>query len=969
LRKGQFFRGKSLIFLMLILSGTISFSQAPLSGNIVVPVVVHIISKNPGAITDQQIIDSIADLNNAFAHSGPYAALGPGANTGISFCLAKIDPDGGNSTGITRTQSPLGDFDSDIENDKLKNLISWNSKEYCNIWYVEGVKNEYMTSFSCGNWSRRHDIGYSTFNTGPDSLDGIVTADFGPVLAGLMGGWLGLKYTFTGGCSNTNCDTDGDGVCDTPPASGPASSCATVQNSCRTDTASGFGTDMPDLNSNFMSLGGACTSSFTGGQGAKMRNNIQSVRSSLLSSNKCNPPCAENIVAGFTRDSWLAKTGDIIHFTSTSTGGANYQWSINDQVTGSNSPAFSMAFPAAGKYKITLKVYNGNAGCYASYSDFVIVNCGVTARFTPDVRQIASKDPILLNSILFSNRSVNATSYQWWMSNDAGMAPELVSTAFDLNKPFKASGNYSVWLVAKNGACSDTTEKFNFPVYDPTVDGTVSLSDVQCYQQTKIMVKMSVCNYGYASIPAGIPVTFYNADPATETAKKLSPVFLIPDIIAGRCCHSYTAIIDADTAGLNQLYAVFNDNGSRGPFNLPATKLPELNYANDTASKTNFQFHVSALPPSAILQPGDTLQLGEQAGPGIISSWLWSPAEGLSCTDCADPYFIADKKVYDVSKKLIATSSYGCVDSSLAVLHIPPADDFQISMNKLDCAGSDSLHASFTICNNFKRGSIPAGLQVSFYDADPAGGNAHLLGPVFSTEAENPDTCASYEWFFSNTTTGKVFAKVNDNGQHVAAFTVNPYPETRLDNNQDTGSVVPFTVTINPADTTISRLTSVQLNPQTSGGQASTYAWEPAQYLSCSDCASPRATPDKSIEYHLTVQNEYACAATASTYLKTYAGGSVSIPNGFTPNNDGHNDVFFILGGQDVKLIKDFSIFNRWGQKVFQISNASANDPKSGWNGLLAGRPAETGTYVYSVLISFTDGRTENFSGTITLIR
>ena len=114
---------------MLILSGTISFSQTPPSGNIVVPVVVHIISKNPGAITDQQIIDSIADLNNAFAHSGPYAALGPGANTGISFCLAKIDPDGGNSTGITRTQSPLGDFDSDIENDKLKNLISWNSKE------------------------------------------------------------------------------------------------------------------------------------------------------------------------------------------------------------------------------------------------------------------------------------------------------------------------------------------------------------------------------------------------------------------------------------------------------------------------------------------------------------------------------------------------------------------------------------------------------------------------------------------------------------------------------------------------------------------------------------------------------------------------------------------------------------------------------------------------------------------------
>jgi gliding motility-associated-like protein len=954
---------------MLILSGTVSFSQAPLSGNMVIPVVVHIISTDPEAITDQQIIDSIADLNNAFAHSGRYTALGPGANTGISFCLAKIDPDGGNSTGITRTKSALADFDSDIENDRLKNLTSWNSREYCNIWYVKGVRNEYMTSFSCGNWSRRHDIGYSTYNTGPDSLDGIVTTDFGPILAGLMGGWLGLKYTFTGGCANTNCDTDGDGICDTPPASGPASSCTAVQNSCHTDTAGGFATDMPDLNSNFMSLGGACTSSFTRGQAAKMRSNLSSFRGSLLSSNKCSPSCAEHISAGFTRDNWLPKTGDVIHFTSTSTGGTNYQWNIDEQAAGTNSPTFSTAFPSPGKYKITLKVYNADAGCYASYSDFIIVGCGVLARFTPDVRQTASKDPILLNSILFSNRSVNAASYQWWMSNNAGMAPEIVSTTPDFNKPFKDPGNYSVWLVAKNGACSDTTEKFNFPVYDPTVDGAVSLSDVQCYQQTKIMVKMSVCNYGYASLPAGIPVAFYDADPASGKAKKLSPGFVIPDAIAGRCCHSYTAIIDVDTAGLNQLYAVFNDNGSVGPLNQPATKLPQLNYTNDTASKTNFQFHVSAIPPSAILQPGDTLQLGEQASAGTISSYLWSPAAGLSCTDCADPYFVAEKKAYDVSKKLVAISSYGCVDSSLAILHIPPADDFQISMNKLDCAGSDSLHALFTICNNFKRGNIPATLKVAFYDADPATGEAHLLGPVFSTEAENPDTCASYEWVFGKTTTGKVFAKVNDNGQNVAAFPVDLHPETRLDNNQDTISVVPFSVTINPTDTTISRLTSMQLNPQITGGEASTYAWEPAQYLSCSDCASPVATPDKSIEYHLTVHNEYACAATGTINLKTFAGGSVSIPNGFTPNNDGHNDVFFILGGSDVKMIKDFSVFNRWGQKVFHVSNASANDPEFGWNGLLAGRPAETGTYVYSVLISFTDGRTENFSGTITLIR
>jgi gliding motility-associated-like protein len=700
-----------------------------------------------------------------------------------------------------------------------------------------------------------------------------------------------------------------------------------------------------------------------------MRSNLETFRSSLINQHKCSAPCAENITAAFTRDNWFPKTGDLIHFTGSAAGGTNYQWSINGLAAGSNSPAFSASFPKAGKYKITLKVYNANPACYASYSDDVIVSCGVMARFSPNVRQIASKDPILVDSILFSNFSIGATSFQWWMSNDAGMSPQVISTAADLNMPFKTPGNYTVWLVAANGACSDTTEKFKFPVYDPTVDGTVSLSDVQCYQQTKLIVKMSVCNNGYAAVPAGIPITFYNADPAGGKAKKISPVFHTPDVIDGKCCHSYTTIIDIDTAGLDQLYAVFNDDGQSIPISLPATNLPELNYANNTGSKSGFQFHASATPPDAVLQPGDTLQLDAQAGPGIVSSYVWSPAEDLSCTQCAGPYFIAENKVYDATKKLVATSSYGCTDSSLAVLHIPPADDFQIHIDSLDCAGTDSVHAAFTICNNFKRGSIPAGLAVSFYDADPAQAGARLLGPVFLTGAANPDKCGSYECFISRPATGKVFARVNDDDRNKALPADQAHQEADYDNNKDALSVTPFEVTIHPSDTTVSRFDSVVMNTQTSGGRAIAYKWEPLQYLSCTDCASPVVRPEKKVEYQLTVQNPYGCAATATARIKTFSGGSVSIPNGFTPNNDGRNDVFYILGGVDVKLINDFSVFNRWGQKVFQVQHVEANDPAFGWNGSLNGRPAEPGAYVYFAVIVFSNGETQTFKGTVILIR
>ncbi len=136
------------------------------------------------------------------------------------------------------------------------------------------------------------------------------------------------------------------------------------------------------------------------------------------------------------------------------------------------------------------------------------------ARFTPNVRQIASKESILEDSILFTNRSVNATSFQWWMRNDAGMDSQIVSTASDLNYIFKTPGTYAVWLVAANGSCTDTTEKFSFPVFDPTVDGGHRPEGMfSAISRRKLQLTMSICNYGYAPVPTGTPVTFYDADP------------------------------------------------------------------------------------------------------------------------------------------------------------------------------------------------------------------------------------------------------------------------------------------------------------------------------------------------------------------------------------------------------------------------------------------------------------------------
>jgi gliding motility-associated-like protein len=963
--KSVFISRNILFFVLCWVFCLTGFSQGPAY---TVPVVFHIVGNNPSSVTDQQIQDAVLDLNNAFAHSGNYST-GNGAHTGIHFCLARVAPDGGISAGITRTQSVLGDLDGDLELDRLKKLVSWDTRAYCNIWIVDSIRNEFFTSFSCGAWSRRHGKSYASFSTDGDEEDGIVTNEFGSNLAMLMGNYLGLPFAFTyGSCTNNNCNSDGDGVCDTPPASIPGSSCTSVQNSCSSDTLSGFTKDMSDLTANFMSFSGPCTNSFTEGQAAKMRSVCSGVRSSLFSQSKCDPPCSENINAAFTRNNWLPKTGDLIQFTSSSTGGSNYQWLVNDGQVGGNSPVYSQSFNQAGKYKVSLKVFNASQTCFGSYTDSVTVGCGVMARFYPDKRIIASKDQILNDSIFFTNRSVNGASYQWWISNDSGMGPKIISTSYHLNQLFSAPGHYSVWLVALNGGCSDTTEKFNFTVYDPAVDATISLQDVQCYEETRIKISFAVCNQGYASMPALVPVAFYDGDPRTDTAKKIDSVYLLPTGISGNCCAQYNTIVNVGRSGLNRIYAVVNDKGNQIPIQLPGSSLTEKNYQNNVSVAADFQFKATITPPAATLEPGDHLQLEAHGNPGTAAVYLWSDASGLNCTDCAGPVFIADKK--DVSKKLIVTSSYGCIDSAFVIIKVPVIDDYTIRIDSMVCADSGRVFAAFSVCNLFDRGFIPNGLKVSLYAGNPASDTAHLMKTTYTLKTNNLDNCISFNDFFEGPVSETYYAVVNDSA--LAAPVYLPGDSTFLEkdytNNGAVYQFTPFTVNVSPADTTVVRGSAMTFHVEAAGGSPSFFNWVPSEYLSCSDCADPTATARASQHFEVDVQNQYACKAKGYAQINTISGGRVSIPNAFSPNGDGRNDVFYIMGNQEIKVIKSFSIFNRWGMTVFSKNNIPPNDPGFGWNGLDNGRPSTAESYVYVVVIEFKDGTQQVYRGSIVLI-
>ncbi len=162
---------------------------------------------------------------------------------------------------------------------------------------------------------------------------------------------------------------------------------------------------------------------------------------------------------------------------------------------------------------------------------------------------------------------------------------------------------------------------------------------------------------------------------------------------------------------------------------------------------------------------------------------------------------------------------------------------------------------------------------------------------------------------------------------------------------------------------------SVVLNPVVTPPSGLTYAWQEDPTLSCLDCAKPTATPNDLTTYTLTVSDLGGCTASASVVVKVKP-GKVYIPNSFSPNDDGINDVFLVFSdGRSVKEIHSFLVFSRWGESVFQVFQSQPDTVEFGWDGTHRGEKLDVGVFVYMADIEFVDGTRRLYKGDVTLVR
>jgi len=334
-----------------------------------------------------------------------------------------------------------------------------------------------------------------------------------------------------------------------------------------------------------------------------------------------------------------------------------------------------------------------------------------------------------------------------------------------------------------------------------------------------------------------------------------------------------------------------------------------------------------------------------------------------------------------VSATSTQVSCFGSVDGTITANALGGSQPFHYSLNFGGATVQDNYTGSFTglnsgsyivnveddhLCPATTTVNVAAPVQdffdtitepTSCYGTDYTDGVAHIQGttivnlPFLFAIDGGPQ---QYSGDFYNLSAG----------QHIITAT----------NNFGCVSTIPVTVgepvngytEILPDDTTIQLGETIQLH-STFGPYApstiTSYAWSPLNGLSCIDCPNPYVTPYNSLtEYTLTVTYNDHCKALASMTVLVENKLPVYIPNAFSPNGDGNNDVFKIYG-EGIKTL-NLKIFNRWGEKIFESTNQFI-----GWDGTYKGVIQNPGVYIYELSITYLDDKQTNKTGSITIIK
>ena len=688
-----------------------------------------------------------------------------------------------------------------------------------------------------------------------------------------------------------------------------------------------------------------------------------------------------------------------VTFSAISPADVIYIWNIEgaDHSPAPQSSDLTYVFPALGDYSITTKVSNGVCSNTATRT--------ISVQITPaDV--ILTGDTSICKGSQVPLSTKASLSFCWspadYLSNPASAnpvaAPPVTTKYYFTTKRTGANlvvnGDFSAGNTGFTSDYTFTTNGFPAAMYGVGTNPAVWLPNAPaCTDHTSGNGNMMMVN---GADQAGVkvwsqtititPNTNYAFSTWLENITSVNPATLQFSINGQQLGNQMTA--NTVDCIWDQFYTVWNSgNATTAVISIVNmnTQFSGNDFALDDISFTPFALvrdsvtiTVNDLPivkakPDTTICPGQPVPL-HAAG---ADTYSWSPAAGLSNPSIDAPVAIPA----GATDYIVTGTTKGCSAADTVSVAWFARPDIAITPDTIICKG-DAVRLRLTVNGGGTWSWQPASLLDNPSSATPLASTP--TDTLFSVSITDVNGCAQKDSVNVSIRPKPVFVKPddlpvceglsgtlgkNDPPNYIYSWT----PAAYLDDPSSPHPVVTpaatqqYTVTItdsicalytntfqvntivNPSPVVTAAkahdIDCSQPTTQLNATGAFTYTWEPAIGLSSAVGASPVVSIDSTITYIVKGTSLNGCYAysTVTVNVKVEGKNLFIVPNAFTPNGDGHNDCFGIQRWGDVH-VEEFSIYNRWGQRVFTTRN-----PSQCWDGLFNGNPQPAGNYVYVI--------------------
>jgi len=644
----------------------------------------------------------------------------------------------------------------------------------------------------------------------------------------------------------------------------------------------------------------------------------------------------------------------IVNFTNNSENGISYEWNFGDG-TNSTLENPSHFYSIAGTYFAKLTV-TSIGGCTSVFQKKIVVH-GPSGTFTYNTLVgCAPKSTNFVATVL------NTISFVW----DYNDGNTIVSSNSTQTHSYINSGHYLPKLLLKDASgcvvpligsdsiiVHETSAEFNFNSSILCDKGNIQF--INSSNSTDIIsgynwnfgdgTTSTVANPAHTYTTSGfyypnVTLTTINGCVGNFTSPYPVKIIASPQGTITQTANGCAGVVVAfnggyvipDTSNVN--WAWDFGNGSHSSLINPTSQTyPNAGNYNVTAILTNNSGCKDTVHSSVeayafpLTEAGIDTFVCKGRGTSLNASgaatYSWSPSIGLSCVDCVNPIAnpTTNKKYY-----VVGTSIHGC--SSKDSLFVTVKYPFNMNASSKQ-----------KICRGFGKQLFANGAEN--YVWSPSTG---LDNPTSNIPVANPSI---------NT----VYTVIGSDNKHcfydTAKVTVEVYNNPTVELGEDKTMNVGQTIDL------VAKLSSDVIETR----------WSPSGPATRTDLSVFTIKPRETTTYTIDAFTSIGCKASDQITVNVLCNGTnLFIPNTFTPNNDGINDLFYPRGSGILK-IKKVQIFSRWGQVVYEKNNIYANDVTSAWDGTFNGRPLNQEVYVYIVEAMCENNTTLSFKGNIALIR